>query len=191
MHSYNILGTQTGRLSALSALSALDRNREFASLYSKYSNGKSYMDMRDLRPKGASISPLSDFVPAARTAARNLNKMYGDIRAILNIDYRKLEQRALAFGHNDARLAREMTHGLFAFAQTLVPYTTDPTPSQPRDIYVMGKPIELNPSETFRVEFTLPPLSADLKAKIQDWLEPKCSCKIQILMRDGCQCGGA
>jgi len=184
MHPYNILGTQTGRLSTL------DRNREFASLYSKYSNGKSYMDMRDLRPKGASISPLSDFVPAARTAARNLNKMYGEIRgALLNIDYCKLEQRALALSHTEAR-AREMAHGLFAFAQTLVPYTTDPTPSQPRDIYVIGKPIELNPSETFRVEFTLPPLSANLEAKIQDLLTPKCSCETRILMRAGCQCGG-
>lgn len=137
---------------------------------------------------GYSKVPLSSFGTKWETTP----PLSSELKTILNIDYRKLEQRAWALSHNYSFDFAYVQNFDFAYVQKICPYTVDPVKS--KDIYVLGKPIELNQLESFRVEICMPQRSVDvrlLKTKIQDLLGPKCSCKMQILMRVGCQCGGA
>lgn len=182
MRYFNPWGTQTGRLNTQKPYSY------------------PYVDIRDARPKG---TPMADFFKTYP----DVKRFHNEIRTLLSYthdevtltntplrkslftsaDYCELENRIL-------ENMRHYSHFDFKSLNYELPKTWQPT--KPQNIQVMAKPIEITHLETFRVEMSIPqPVHTDLLGitigKLQDLLTPKCGCEMKILMRAGCQCGGA
>lgn len=147
MQPLNLSGTKTGRFSSAQPN------------YSAQPRDKSFFDISYYRPKGTPI----------RSSLIGGSLLSSNIHNILNLDYKKLEQRVW---------------GSYYFPPSSPSYEVKLPES--KNIYVMNRPVEITALETFRVEIAFPG-EPGILAWEQD---KKCLCTTRTLMREGCQCGG-
>lgn len=171
MQQFDLSGTQTGRLSSARPNNPVQPR------------DKTLFDVSYWRPKGTPI----------RSALNGDSLLSSSIQNILNLDYKKLEQRVWGSYYSppykyDFWNIINKSYGPKAagplLSYPLLSYVHDEVII--KNIYVTGRPVDITANETFRVEIAFPPSWCDGKIVASK----QCQCEMRTLMREGCQCGG-